>query len=253
MLLSVNFLVFWAVPIFGMGQAYHLGLKHVLRPLYDRLDRSAALRRFAAAYVYNKPAHADFAATAVLTFLSTTVAFGVALRYQLVHGHLPWALHAAYNCAWVGIGGRMMGSAYTFAHKEGHNGVLYQRWVRRTVGNLFENWVGLLYGNVPYNFTTSHNHIHHALDGGKARRPYPRRLRDGPETVARRSRLCGDTASCRGAPHTLPGASASAARRLLLVRPRPCAPRLGNTRCARGRCAGGARGAGDARGRRSLP
>ncbi|EOD07719.1 hypothetical protein EMIHUDRAFT_438508 [Emiliania huxleyi CCMP1516] len=150
-----------------MGQAYHLGLKHVLRPLYDRLDRSAALRRFAAAYVYNKPAHADFAATAVLTFLSTTVAFGVALRYQLVHGHLPWALHAAYNCAWVGIGGRMMGSAYTFAHKEGHNGVLYQRWVRRTVGNLFENWVGLLYGNVPYNFTTSHNHIHHALDGGK--------------------------------------------------------------------------------------
>jgi len=60
-----------------------------------------------------------------------------------------------------------MGSAYTFAHKEGHNALLYQRWLRRSVGNIFETWVGCLFGNVPYNFTTSHVHIHHHLDGGK--------------------------------------------------------------------------------------
>lgn len=55
-----------------------------------------------------------------------------------------------------------MGGAYTFAHKEAHNSRLYRFRV-----NVFENWLGLLYGNVPYNFTTSHIHIHHALDGAK--------------------------------------------------------------------------------------
>ena len=41
--LAVNFVVFWAVPIFVQGQAFHLGLKHVLVPGYNALDRSAAL------------------------------------------------------------------------------------------------------------------------------------------------------------------------------------------------------------------
>ena len=65
-----------------------------------------------------------------------------------------------YLLAWVGIGGRSMGGAYTFAHKEAHNPRLYKCGV-----NVFENWVGLLYGNVPNNFSTSHIHSHHALDG----------------------------------------------------------------------------------------
>lgn len=32
--------------------------------------------------------------------------------------------------------------------------------------NFFENWLGVFYGNVPWNFTTSHIFIHHRLDGG---------------------------------------------------------------------------------------
>jgi len=59
-----------------------------------------------------------------------------------------------------------MGAAYTFAHKEGHNPLIYQKWIRKALGNVFENWVGCLFGNVPYNFTTSHMHLHHRLDGG---------------------------------------------------------------------------------------
>ena len=54
-----------------------------------------------------------------------------------------------------------MGAAYSFAHKEGHNPMIYQRWIRRSVGNVFENWIGCLFGNIPYNFTTSHMHLHH--------------------------------------------------------------------------------------------
>ena len=34
------------------------------------------------------------------------------------------------------------------------------------MGNFFENWLGLLFGNVPSNFSTSHVFIHHRLDGG---------------------------------------------------------------------------------------
>jgi hypothetical protein len=62
-----------------------------------------------------------------------------------------------------------MGGAYTFAHREGHRpgGRLYQPWIRNSVGNIFENWVGHFYGNVPYNFTTSHNLLHHRLNAGK--------------------------------------------------------------------------------------
>ncbi len=51
----------------------------------------------------------------------------------------------AYYFGWVGIGGRGMGGAYTFAHKEGHhrNGGLYRPWIARTVGNFWENWMGV--------------------------------------------------------------------------------------------------------------
>lgn len=166
-LCSLNFAVFWAVPIVVQGQAFHLGLKYVLRPVYNLLDQSPALRGFATRYIYSKPQYSDFFATALLTLLSSTAAFAAVLRSQLLYGSIPWQLHVAYNFVWVGFGGRVMGAAYTFAHKEGHNALLYQRWWRKSVGNVFECWVGLLFGNVPYNFTTSHNHMHHALDGGK--------------------------------------------------------------------------------------
>ena len=59
-----------------------------------------------------------------------------------------------------------MGGAYTMAHKEGHNHGLYKKWIRNSVGNVFENVLGVFFGNVPYNFSTSHVFIHHRLDGG---------------------------------------------------------------------------------------
>jgi len=34
-------------------------------------------------------------------------------------------------------------------------------------GHIFENILGVLFGNVPWNFTTSHIFIHHRLDGGQ--------------------------------------------------------------------------------------
>ena len=35
------------------------------------------------------------------------------------------------------------------------------------MGNIFENWVGYFYGNVPYNFSTSHDLLRHRLNAGK--------------------------------------------------------------------------------------
>jgi len=167
MLLFLNFALCWAVPIAGMGQAFHLGLKHLFTPPYDWLDRSPTFRAFATKYIYSKPQYADFAASAAWTLLSVSSCFAGMIYWQLKHGSLPLWLCFAYNCTWVGCGGRVMGAAYTFAHKEGHNAMIYQRWIRKSVGNIFENWVGVLFGNVPWNFTTSHMHLHHALDGGK--------------------------------------------------------------------------------------
>ena len=62
-----------------------------------------------------------------------------------------------------------MGAAYTFAHREGHaaGGRLYRPWIRKYIGNFFENWVGFFYGNVPYNFSTTHVLLHHRLNAGK--------------------------------------------------------------------------------------
>jgi len=86
--------------------------------------------------------------------------------WQLTYGSLPWWLIALYNCGWVGWGGRMVGTLYSVSHREGHNPKFYKPWIRNSIGNLFENWIGLFYGNVPNNFTTTHISIHHRLDAG---------------------------------------------------------------------------------------
>lgn len=65
------------------------------------------------------------------------------------HNHDPLSFHA------------LLPSAF-----QGHNTGLYKKWIRDTVGHFFENWFGQFYGNVPWNFTTSHVRIHHCLDGG---------------------------------------------------------------------------------------
>jgi len=67
------------------------------------------------------------------------------------------------------MGGRGMGGAYTLSHKEGHHrgGGLYQPWIANSFGNFWENWMGLVYGIVPYNFSTAHVFLHHKLNAGK--------------------------------------------------------------------------------------
>ncbi len=167
--LTLNFLAFWAIPIVAQGQAFKVALHHVLRPIYNRVDRNPALRRFAAAYVYRKPVHVDYFATALFFTAGALLALGTLFYVQITTGGLPWWLVAVYFFAWVGFGGRGMGAAYTFAHREGHlaGGRMYRPWIRDHVGNFFENWGGFFYGGVPYNFSTSHNLLHHRLNAGK--------------------------------------------------------------------------------------
>jgi len=168
-LLTTNFAIFWAPPIFIQGRAYRAGLRRVLEPIYDWIDGAPWVRRFAERWVYQRPVHADYFVRALLLLLSTVIAVGVVTWWQVTHGSLPFWLIFLYYLAWVGFGGRIMGAAYTFSHREGHRprGGLYRPWIRRTFGNVFENWLGFFYGNVPYNFSTSHNLLHHRLDGGK--------------------------------------------------------------------------------------
>ena len=54
-ILVINFIVFWAVPIFVQGQAFHLGLKRILVPIYRAMDTSPTIRSLASTYMYSKP------------------------------------------------------------------------------------------------------------------------------------------------------------------------------------------------------
>jgi hypothetical protein len=167
--LTVNFAILWALPIALQGQLFHLALDRVCSPIYAWVDRSPSIRGFAERHVYRKPVHVDYFATAIFFLAGTALALGTVFYWQIVHGQLPWWLIVAYLFAWVGFGGRGMGAAYTFAHREGHlpGGRMYRPWIREHIGNFFENWVGFFYGNVPYNFSTSHNLLHHRLNAGK--------------------------------------------------------------------------------------
>ncbi|CAM9104618.1 unnamed protein product, partial [Ectocarpus fasciculatus] len=148
------------------GLIYKHCLVHVLKPMYDKMDHNKLLRSFAEKYIYTNPKHADFFAISLLLLLNYGAAIAVVFYWQLSRGHLPYWLIAAYYFAWVGVGGRMMGGAYALAHKEGHCHTMYKRWIRDSFGHVFENVLGVLVGNVPWNFTTSHVFIHHRLDGG---------------------------------------------------------------------------------------
>jgi hypothetical protein len=137
--LQINFLIFWAVPIFGQGQVWKKALQYVLHPLYNLVDRHAGARKFAATYIYERPHYADFFATMVLVTISSIAMIGYVLYHQIKFGFLPWYVVFGYYCAWVGFGGRSMGAAYTFAHKEGHFKLMYKPWIRNTIGHWFEN------------------------------------------------------------------------------------------------------------------
>lgn len=165
-ILTANFLVFWGAPIALQGIIWKEALSKYLLFLFDLIDQNTFLRKIAVNYVYTNPRHSDFFATSLILLIYTSLCLGYVFYYQLTRNTLPWWLIIAYYFAWVGVGGRIMGAAYALAHKEGHNRSLYKKLIRETVGNIFENVLGVFYGNVPWNFTTSHVFIHHRLDGG---------------------------------------------------------------------------------------
>tara|TARA_B100000945_G_scaffold105935_1_gene83925 strand:+ start:1622 stop:2647 length:1026 start_codon:yes stop_codon:yes gene_type:complete len=150
--LNLNFLLIWSIPIFVQGYIYHKTfLGDFCHYFYKCLDK--LLSRYSS-LIYSSSQHTDYCTSAFLAF-----SFVVLNLILYCSGKISTLV---YVMNWVGIGGSSMGISYTFAHKEGHNPFLYRFKV-----NIFENWIGLIYGNVPYNFTTSHIHIHHALDGKK--------------------------------------------------------------------------------------
>jgi hypothetical protein len=116
--MSLNFLVIWAIPIMGMGQFYKSCLKWFLQPIYLQLEGNQYLRSFAAKYIYSKPQHADFFALSLLTAINCSISIPTIFYWQLRYGHLPYWLIFAYYCSWVGLGGSIMGAAYGLAHKE---------------------------------------------------------------------------------------------------------------------------------------
>lgn len=169
-LLTLNFAVCWAAPVLVQGRLFHLGLHRLLRPVHAAADRSSTLRRFAARHVYRRAVHVDYFVTAMFLTTGTAIALGTVFAWQISFGSLPWWLVAAYYFAWVGFGGRGMGAAYTFAHREAHGaeGRMYRPWIAKHIGNFFEDRLGLWYGIVPQIFSTSHILLHHRLNGGKS-------------------------------------------------------------------------------------
>jgi hypothetical protein len=166
--LTLNFLVFWGLPISGMGMSWKHVLQYPLLPLYNWLDNNALLRSFAETCIYKDKKSVDYFLMSSLLLWSSALSLGTMFYWQKTNGYLEWWQIAFYYCMWVGVGGRMMGAAYTLAHREGHTHGqgLYKSWINKPIGNFFENWLGCFFGNVPYNFTTSHVYIHHRLDGG---------------------------------------------------------------------------------------
>ncbi len=166
-LLFTNWFVFWMIPIVVQGAAFKLGLQStILKPLYDILDKSTWARTFASRYVYKKSKYTDFFATQVFFILSTCSSLALIMYYHQTQSSLPFYVIMMYNFAWIGPGGRSMGAAYSIAHKEGHFDI-YNKSLKSVFGNLFENVLGVFYGSVPCNFTTTHISIHHRLDAGR--------------------------------------------------------------------------------------
>lgn len=168
-LLALNFAAVWAAPVMIQGQLFRRGLDRIVRPAYGLADGSAAWRRFAARFIYRRPAHVDYFAAAVILIGSTGVLLCALFAWQIAFGSLPWWLVVLYYFVWVGPGGRGMATAWTLAHREGHlpRGRMYRPWLGERIGNFFENWLGVFYGNVPYNFSIAHTLLHHRLDAGK--------------------------------------------------------------------------------------
>ena len=167
-LLALNFAALWAAPVIIQGQLFRRGIDRIVRPAYGLVDGSARLRRFASRFVYRRRAHVDYFAAAALLTISMCAILCVLFAWQIAFGSLPWWLVVLYFFIWVGPGGRCMATAWTFAHREGHlsRGRIYRPWLGNRIGNFFENWLGVFYGTVPYNFSIAHTLTHHRFDSG---------------------------------------------------------------------------------------
>jgi len=159
----------WAGPLVIQGQLYRRGLHRVFRPLHRWLDGSHVLRRFAAKCIYRRAVHVDYFAATVLFAVGFFLPLAGVLALQIATQSVPWYVIGAYYFVWIGPGGRTLAAAYTFAHREGHvpGGRMYRPWLGNRMGNIFENWVGVWFGIIPYLFSTSHLLLHHRLNGGK--------------------------------------------------------------------------------------
>ena len=116
--LTINWLLIWALPIMGMGMLWKHCFRYFLQPIYVVLEQNKTLRKFASTYIYSREEHADYFVMSVLTILNSALFLSIVFYWQIKYGHLPSWLLFTYYCSWVGIGGRIMGSAYTMAHKE---------------------------------------------------------------------------------------------------------------------------------------
>ena len=117
-LMSINFVIFWAFPIGFMGASWKYFFRPFLFPIYDWIDKNESLRTFAVNYIYSKPTGADYFATSILLIFSCLISLSTVFYWQIKFGSLPWWLLVCYYCSWVGVGGRIMGAAYTLAHRE---------------------------------------------------------------------------------------------------------------------------------------
>ena len=117
-LMSINFIIFWVIPIMGMGSLYKQLLKPFLQPFYLMMDKNPYLRSFGSKYIYTKPEHSDFISMSLLVIINCSISIPTMFYWQLTYGYLPHWLIFCYYCSWVGIGGSMMGAAYGLAHKE---------------------------------------------------------------------------------------------------------------------------------------
>lgn len=117
-LMTINFIIFWALPYLVMGLSWKNGLKPYLFPIYDMVDKSKFMRYIAITYIYTKPEYADYFAITCITILSSLSFLSLMFYWQFTYGYLPLWLVYVYYFSWVGIGARIMGAAYALAHRE---------------------------------------------------------------------------------------------------------------------------------------
>ena len=89
LLMSLNFLLFWALPVGGMGYIYKAFFKQFLKPIYDFFDKNSVVRSFAENYIYTKPEHADYFVISSLLTINCIISLSTLFYWQLFVGDLP--------------------------------------------------------------------------------------------------------------------------------------------------------------------